>query len=134
MKKLFILLSLMLLSAVAFPQKMKESYYQNGFAIIMKGQKEVILDDDARVDIVTDTFAIEVDFAAKWAESIGQSLYYSACLGRKAGVLLLVNGRKEDRYVRRLMRVATKFDITVWVMDYNTDIWKRVVVKTTYEY
>jgi len=134
MKKVLILLSLSLLSIVAFPQKMKESYYQNGFAIIMKGQKEVVLDDLARIDIVTDTFAIEVDFAPKWAESIGQSLYYSEKIGRKAGVLLLVNGKKDDRYVARLMEVAVRNHITVWVMDYNTDNWKRVGIKTTYTY
>ena len=33
--------------------------------------------DGTRCDILTDTHAIEVDFADKWAEAIGQSLNYA---------------------------------------------------------
>ena len=33
--------------------------------------------DGARCDILTETHAIEVDFADKWAEAFGQSLNYA---------------------------------------------------------
>ena len=114
--------------------KQRESYYQKKFAEIIKGQTEFVLTDQARVDIITDTFAIEVDFAEKWAESIGQSLYYSEMTGKRAGVLLIVNGRRDERYVKRLMTVAYKKDITVWIIDYTNDSWGKVDVEVKYIY
>jgi len=130
MKKLFIFVVLILLSITTQAQltKQLESYYQGIFATAVKGQREVVLSDQARVDIVTDTFAIEVDFADKWAESIGQSLYYGRMLNKKPGVLLVVNGTKEERYVKRLMMVAAHNDIQVWILDYTTNKWKRIKV------
>lgn len=125
MKKILILL-LMLISLTAFSQKKKEVYFQLKFANILNGEIEVVLDDNSRLDILTDTFAIEVDFGKKWAESIGQSLYYSILTGKKAGVLLILDGKSENIFLKRLMAVAVKHDITVWVIDYNTDIWKKI--------
>ena len=100
----------------------------------MNGKMEVVLDDLARVDIVTDTFAIEVDFAEKWSQSVGQALYYADKLNKKAGILLVINGREDDRYVKRLMTVAYKHGITVWIMDYKNDSWSRVDVDVRYIY
>ena len=100
----------------------------------MKGQKEVVLDDMTRVDIVTDTFAIEVDFAEKWSQGVGQALYYAEKLNKKAGILLVVNGRLDEKYVRRLMMVAINHNITVWLMDYNTDDWCKVSQYYEYSY
>jgi len=125
MKKILILL-LMLISLTAFSQKKKEVYFQLKFANAVNGDTEIVLDDKSRVDILTDTFAIEVDFGKKWAESIGQSLYYSALTGKKAGVLLILDGKNENIFLKRLMAVAVKHDITIWVIDYNTDIWKKI--------
>lgn len=133
MRKILILL-LTLITITAFSQKKKEVYFQMIFANAIYGETEIVLEDYTRVDILTDTFAIEVDFAKKWSESIGQSLYYSEMTNKKAGILLIINGEKEKRYLDRLMRVAIKHDITVWVIDYDLDVWKRVNVVTTYSY
>lgn len=128
--KILILIPLLTISLFSSCQvlKMKESYYQDKFAEIIHGQKEIVLDDKARVDIVTDSFAIEVDFAEKWAESIGQSLYYAEELNKKAGVLLIVNDTLDDRYIKRLMTIAMKYDITVWLINYDTN-WCKVIIK-----
>jgi hypothetical protein len=136
MKKLLIVLVLLLTSFVANGQltKQVEKYYQDKFALIVGGKKEVILDDKTRVDIVTDTFAIEVDFADKWAESIGQSYHYGKKLNKKAGILLVVNGKFDDRFVQILMPHATELGITVWVMDYNTDKYFKIKPVIIYPY
>ena len=39
--------------------------------------------DGTRCDILTDTHAIEVDFANKWAQAIGQSLNHAMQTGKK---------------------------------------------------
>ena len=81
---------------------------------------EVKLSDGSRVDYLTSTYAIEVDFANKSYEGIGQSLYYSIKIGKKAGVVMISENPKKDRKnLNRLLTVAKKFDITVWVIDRN---------------
>ena len=101
-----------------------EKVYQKNFCNKIHGQIEYVLDDRTRVDCLTSSYAIEVDFASKWAESIGQSLHYSIKTNKKAGVLLILEHPYKDRkYLRRLERVATDHNITVWTID------SRMVVK-----
>ena len=72
--------------------------------------------DETRIDMLTPTHAIEVDWSYKWAEAIGQSLYYSAVSGRKPGIVLLVkNSREEQRYVFRCQTVCAKYGISLWI-------------------
>lgn len=72
--------------------------------------------DGTRVDLLTATHAIEVDWAPKWAEGIGQALYYAQLTGKKPAVLLLISDmRKEKQFVYRLQTVAAKYDITVYL-------------------
>ena len=114
--------------------KQNEKYYQDKFAKIVNGETEVRLDDGTRADIVTDKYAIEVDFGAKWAESIGQSLSYAIQLEKKAGVLLVISGEDEIRFLDRLMTVAVEHGIQVWIWNYTDDTWSGVDYKLTYLY
>ncbi len=77
---------------------------------------EVLLWDKTRVDLLNDEYAIEVDWAYKWAEGIGQALYYAQVTGKKPGVILLIKDmQKEMKYVYRLQTVAAKYNIKVWL-------------------
>jgi hypothetical protein len=137
MKKLFLMIMLVLFSMSTFSQEKfreRESYYQQAFALIIGGETEMILKDRTRVDIVTETHAIEVDFAEKWAESIGQALHYEGMTGKKAGVLLVIKGREDERFLDRLMGVAAKHGIDVWVWDWTQDTWSKVDYKIEYLY
>jgi len=126
---------LVLFSISAFSQeKQRESYYQDEFAKVIGGDTEVRLDDGTRADIVTDKYAIEVDFGAKWAESIGQSLSYAIQLEKQAGVLLVISGEDEIRFLDRLMAVAVQHGIQVWIWNWTNDTWSRVDYKLTYLY
>jgi len=135
MKKILIVIVLLLASLVSYSQQL-ERYYRNGFATIMKGQQEVRLPNRRVVDIVTDTFAIEVEFANKWTQSIGQSLDYAKTLNKKAGILIIIEGIKTDKYVTELMDfiVFYHLPIKVWVMDSVDDSWGTVDIITTVKY
>jgi hypothetical protein len=63
--------------------------------------------------------SIEYDWGKKWAEAIGQSLYYSAMTGKKAGIVLIVNPRTKERYLKRLNKAieSHSLNIDVWVID-----------------
>ena len=72
--------------------------------------------DQTRVDILTDEYAVEVDWSSKWAEAIGQSLYYAEVTNRKAGIILLVKDKtKEYRNIYRCQTICAKYDIRLWI-------------------
>ena len=83
-------LIILLLLATPLFGKQSERYYQEKFAREIGGQVEVVMEDGTRCDILTATHAIEVDFAKKWAEAIGQSLNYAMHTGKRPGVALIV--------------------------------------------
>jgi len=81
-----------------------------------KARTEVRLWDGTRADLVSDTHAIEVDWSHKWAEAIGQSLYYSSVTGKKPGIVLLVKDiGKEERFIYRCQTVCARCEITLWL-------------------
>lgn len=61
--------------------------------------------DYTRVDCLTDKYAVEFDFANKWAESIGQALHYQRMTGKKAKVVLILEDpKKEMVYYHRVKK------------------------------
>lgn len=60
---------------------------------------------------MTKDYAIEFDFAKKWAESIGQSLYYAKMTGKKPAVALILTDIKDYRYVKRVERLENGIKI-----------------------
>lgn len=83
-----------------------------------KGQTEVTLGDRTRVDCLTELHAIEVEFASKWKNAIGQSLHYALMTGKKAGIALILRKESDQRYLDQLNRVieANRLPIRVWVL------------------
>ncbi len=87
---------------------------------------EVRLATGTRVDLVNDKYAIEADWGYKWAEGCGQALYYSACTGKDAGLLLLLKSSKDRRYVERATVVTARHGIALWVYDTSKDRWEHM--------
>ncbi|MDD3477192.1 MAG: hypothetical protein PHI38_10015 [Sulfurimonas sp.] len=92
--------------------KKNEKYYQSKMCQELGGKMEYILTDKTRVDCLTNEYAIEVDFAQKWAEAIGQSLYYAHMTGKRPAIGFIV-GDGDERYIKRVRTVADKFDIKI---------------------
>jgi len=104
-----------------------EKVYQKVFCKKLGGKMEVKLKDGSRVDCLTAHYAIEVDFANKSYEGIGQALYYSIETGKKPGVCMISeNPSKDRRNLNKLLTVAKKYDIAVWVIykDFSTKRYK----------
>lgn len=107
-----------------------EADYQAVWCNYHKGDIEVKLNDYTRADCITKTHAIEFDFANKWAESIGQALYYSIKTNKRAGIVLIIEEPlKDNYYLKRVLEVAKKHKIDVWTMqdinDTNSIVYKR---------
>jgi hypothetical protein len=99
--------------------KQSERYYQEKFAREIGGQIEVVIKDGTRCDILTATHAIEVDFAKKWAEAIGQSLNYAMQTGKRPGVALIVLSPSDNKYIERVRKISAEYSLglTIYPID-----------------
>lgn len=122
MPRLFVFI-LLYTSIVSAGHLHKEKVYQEHFCKQLGGITEYRLKDQTRVDCLVDEYAIEVDFAAKWAESIGQSLYYASQTSRKPAVLLIIEDDEKDmKYLRRLEDVSQKHKIDIWLINKKFEV------------
>jgi len=101
-------------SASALPEK----HYQDIFAAQVGGRTEVTAGDGTRCDILTDSYAIEVDFARKWGEAIGQSLNYGFQFNRQAGIVLILEKPSDRKHLIRVNSIIQHYDLPlkVWEM------------------
>ncbi len=77
---------------------------------------EVTLFDGSRVDLLNDEYAIEVDWARKWPEAVGQALWYSILTHKRPAVLLLTRDRRADlRFLLRATAVCERSGIRLFV-------------------
>lgn len=79
--------------------------------IYCKGDIEYVLPDKTRIDCLTTEYAIEFDYAKKWAESIGQSLYYAKMTGKKPAVAIIMSSPSDEKYIKRIKAVSKDIKI-----------------------
>lgn len=83
---------------------------------------QVVLSDQTRVDLLSEDWAIEVEYARVWKSSIGQAVHYSIVAnrdypeGKRApAVLLLIQDPVRDRkYVIQCGRVCRRLGINLF--------------------
>lgn len=116
--KIFItIFALIFLAQPAYAKRLKhEAVYLKEWCAELGGKVEHLLEDNTRVDCLTDTHAIEFDFGDKWAESIGQALHYSLKTGKAPGIVLILEDGKDVKYLKRVNTVNKnkKLGIKVW--------------------
>lgn len=98
--------------------KMHEKHYQAYICDQLGGEVEHRLEGGERVDCLTEDYAIEVDFAPKWAESIGQSLFYASETGTAPAVVLIIEEEKYKKHPEHIDAVNSAFElgIKVWII------------------
>ncbi len=94
-----------------------ERWYQDSWCDRQKGVAEYRLPDRTRVDCLTDTHVVEVDFATKWYEAVGQSLHYALITGKRAGILLVMEKPTDIKYWKRMVRVVEHYALPI-------DVWQ----------
>jgi len=91
-----------------------ESSYQHAWCKAHNGVEEYENNDFTRVDCLTNTHAVEFDFANKWAESVGQAEYYALKTGKRGKVVLILEDSKKDFvYLYRVKKLAEKHNFDV---------------------
>lgn len=94
-----------------------ESYYQEKLCAGM--ELEVELPNGARVDCVSETHAIEVDFSEGWAEALGQALLYAASTGKRPGIILVCR-----QAARHCLRHALRLEEAISFWKLPVDVWR----------
>ena len=112
--KIILLSIFLLLTSVTAHAKHQhhEAYYRDNWCS-GRGVTEFVLPDHTRCDCLTATHAVEVDFAPKFYEAIGQALYYSLQTGRRAGVVLVLEQKSDYKYWLRLNSVIEHFKLPI---------------------
>lgn len=97
-------------------QASRESWYQEVWCDGVGGKAEVKLPEGPRVDCVTKNHAIEMDFAHKWTEAIGQSLYYATLTGLDAGIVLILRSPGDTPHLTAAQKTIEhyKLPIKLW--------------------
>ena len=90
-----------------------ENDYQKIWCAAQRGEVEVVLPDRTRADCLTKRYAVEVEFANKWYQAIGQALFYSMQTGKKAGILLIIEGKAKNKYWIRLNTTIDHFQLPI---------------------
>lgn len=117
-KVLGLVLTVAILLTACSEKRHKEKYYQTKLCEELNGVMEQSLLDRTRVDCLTKEYAIEVDFAKKWAEAVGQSLYYASMTGKKPGIGIIVGeSNKDTRNIKRLEVLTEKYDIKLFKIE-----------------
>ncbi len=106
-----VILAIIVMFSLILPVSAKrmhpEAEYQKVWCDKRGGITEYKLSDKTRVDCLLPNMAVEFDFANKWAECIGQALYYGKMTNRQAAcVLIMERGEKDVKYLKRLRRAA----------------------------
>lgn len=117
-----VIIMLMLVTGISFynhVQAATEDDYNRAWCSKHYGQPEVILSDRSRVDCLTETHAVEADWAGKSLkpyECVGQALHYAEMTGKQPGCLLIIREESDCRFYKRIRKLSYNNipRITLW--------------------
>jgi hypothetical protein len=117
---LFLWVAITLLNTTPiYARQNSEKYYQELWCLD-KGETGYILPDRSKVDCLTDTHAIEVNFADTYKDAIGQAIYNSRITGKKPGILIIIEKDSDYKYLPSLgadlRHIKLKDKIKVWTI------------------
>ena len=110
-----VLLALLLFPAASLAHSEKEhaDALCAGFDAI-----ELRNDDGTRTDCLNAQFAVEVDYTYKWAEGVGQALYYAELHQRTPGIIFVCHPETTDelcdKHVKRAIRSSRPTHPSPW--------------------
>jgi len=94
-----------------------ESWYADALAEQLAGARtEVRMKNGTRCDVLATHHSIEVEFAAKWCEAIGQSLNYASQTGRLGAIALILENGSDERFLVRLRQVISWHQLSIAVI------------------
>lgn len=78
-----------------------EKDYSDYIQTLIGGEREYSV-ESGRVDLLTDEFAFEIEWARKWKEAIGQTIWYALQTNRKPAIILIMETKSDYKYFVQL--------------------------------
>ena len=94
-----------------------ETWYAEKAQQMHGGEIEVRIFDGSRVDLLTDTYAFEIEKSHKWREAIGKSLHHALLTGRKAGIILAMEKKTAPQHLKSLEAVIEAYELPIEVFE-----------------
>lgn len=91
-----------------------EKFYQEEWCSHYNGIMEYKLKNKTRVDCLTRFYAVEFDFAPKWAECIGQALHYGIMTKKIPACVLIIEKPSDFKHYYKIEKVARVFLFRLW--------------------
>lgn len=132
------LLSLVWLLVFPLVLPLSAQRYEADYADLIQrelgGRREVAI-TSGYVDLLNSDYAIEIEFANKWKQAIGQALWYGLQTNRQAGIVLIKRSPKENKYVIQLgstlqyAGLLQRVRVWVWPDDFSGQATTRSPLK-----
>lgn len=118
------------MNELAWSKRIAAALNRTGEKSMSEAVTEFRLPDATRIDILCKQFACEVDWAKKWPEAVGQSVYYSLQTGRQPVVILLTETVEDSRFIDRCKLVCARCNIDLWTVsigDFTMNCYDRKI-------
>ena len=90
---------------IDLPKTRLEAFWSAALAKALGGKEEVRI-SHGRIDVLTSTYAIEVDWLHKWHEGLGQAQHYGLNTGKWPAVALIIKPDEWPLNAHRRSKVA----------------------------
>lgn len=97
------------------PLEAHESQWTTALAKAIGGKAEVGV-EFGRADVLTDSYAIEVDFLPKWKEGIGQALHYGDVTHLVPVLALVANEPPDEKLMKHIESLCTSKGVKVLLL------------------
>lgn len=94
------------------PPDSNEYEWTNALANTIKGKPEVTV-EFGRADVLTESYAVEVDFLSKWKEGLGQALHYGDVTDLVPVLALIAIDRPDEGLLKQIESLCTSKGVKV---------------------
>jgi hypothetical protein len=96
-----------------------EKHYRERWCSDHGGQVDVLLADGCHCECLTETHAVEFEFAPVWASAVGKALCAAVQTGKKAGVVLILKSKADLKYWLQLNSTIKDFNLPIdtWMIE-----------------
>jgi len=98
-------------SVLAGPAYQTEFDFVKEQCEIWEGEQDYLLQDQTRVDCMTEEMAVEFEFADNWKRALGPALHASSRTGKAAAIAMILRRESDEAYVKELMAVKKNFGL-----------------------
>lgn len=119
------LLLLTLIPGVALSGKRSFNYYKQRWCHKLSGRTD-ILHHDVVLECATNDYIFIFEYSYRWKNAIGKALYYSLETGKRSGIVLILEKKREQFYYKQMKNLISYFSLPIDFFQIGAGISKEV--------